>query len=229
MLTGMGRMIDGLFSHLIDPLWERPAKLLVRLGLSANQVTALGLVLVTANAAAYLWHGSALILGVGLSVAFAADALDGAVARLRNQQSAFGGYFDAMVDRYQEAVVLLAIALVTGLWLPAWLVLAGALFTSYAKARAAIEMPVANADWPDLLERLERIIILCALLICDGLVRYFWGVSELILEFGLWALAAGTNLTALQRMWRARRLLMGHDGAGPASAPGDSDDADRPS
>src|SRR5258705_9654641 len=39
---------------------------------------------------------------------FAADSLDGAVARLRKQCTLAGSYLDAMVDRYQELVVLLA-------------------------------------------------------------------------------------------------------------------------
>ena len=72
-------MIDGLFKHHIDSWWEEAAKPLARLGMTANQVTLMGLVLVVGNSAAYLWHGSTLVFGLGLAVSFAADSLDGAL------------------------------------------------------------------------------------------------------------------------------------------------------
>lgn len=203
-------MIDGLFRHVIDPLWRRPARLLADMGLTANQVTALGLILVGANCAAFLWHGSTLILGLGLAVAFAADALDGAVARLRGESSALGGYFDAMVDRYQEAIVLISIAVVSGIWLPAMLALTGAFLTSYAKARTALEMPVDNDEWPDFFERMERLVFICGLLIVDGLVGHWLAAPGTVMAGGMWILAACTNATALQRALRARRLLIAH-------------------
>ena len=109
-------MIDGLMKDYIDPLWERLAQPLVRAGLTPNQVTAAGLVLILLTSGTYLWHRSELVFGLTLAVAFAFDALDGAVARKTGLSSKTGGYFDAMVDRYQELVVLLAIAWPTGLW-----------------------------------------------------------------------------------------------------------------
>ncbi len=212
-LKGVRRrtMLDSLYSQVMDRMWERPAKLFVRLGFTPNQVTSLGLILVAGNCAAYLWHQSSLALGIGLAVAFAADAFDGAVARLRGMSTAFGGYFDAIVDRYQEAIVFLSIAYISGHWLPASLALTGALLTSYGKARVALEMETTNADWPDLLERLERVIIICAVLIADGIAVAAFGLSDIILEGGLWLLAAGANVTALQRVLRARRLLRERD------------------
>ena len=199
-------MIDGWFKRHIDPLWERAARPLVAAGLSANQVTLIGLVLIAANSLAFLWHRSTLWFGLGLAVSFAADALDGAVARLRGQSSMFGAYLDAMTDRYQELVVLLAIALVSGQWLSSFLVLSGAFITSYAKARTAVERPIDNVAWPDMFERLERIIYLCAMLVLDGLAQSIFG-TKLVLVAGLWLLAALTHATAIQRMVRAAAML----------------------
>jgi phosphatidylglycerophosphate synthase len=201
-------VIDGFFKKHIDPLWEVPARGLVRLGLTANQVTILGLVLVALNCAAYLWHGSTLAFGLLLAVCFATDALDGAVARLRDERTAFGGYLDAMVDRYQEALVLIALAAARDVWLPAVLALVGGMLTSYAKARVAIEKPVRNDDWPDFFERLERIIALCIILVTDGVAGWLAGGPTPVLSSGLWLLALATNATAIQRFRRARRLLI---------------------
>ena len=151
-------MIDGLFKGRVDRLWAYPARVLVRLGLTANQVTVIGLVLVTISCGAFVWHQSTVLFALCLGVSFATDALDGAVARLLGECTLFGGYFDAVVDRYQELIVLITIASMTDTWLPAMLVLTGAYLTSYAKARTAIETPIDNVAWPDLIERLERIL-----------------------------------------------------------------------
>ena len=195
-------MIDGLMKNVIDPMWERMAQPLVRAGLTPNQVTALGLVLIVLASGAYLLHHNSLAFGLTLAVAFAFDALDGAVARQRNMMTKLGGYFDAMVDRYQELIVLGAIAWVTGLWALALLAFSGAMITSYAKARTAIEIPIQNEAWPDLFERLERIIALCLLLICHGIFGADW-----IMTAGLALYAALCHVTALQRARRAAKLL----------------------
>src|ERR1700730_13859821 len=65
-------------------------------GITPNEITIIGLLLVLANCAAYLWHRDAYRLGGGLAIAFAFDSLDGAVARLQHSQSAYGSYLDAV-------------------------------------------------------------------------------------------------------------------------------------
>ena len=194
-------MIDGLMKDYIDPLWERMAQPLVRAGLTPNQVTAMGLGLIILTSAAYVIHQNALIFGITLIVAFAFDALDGAVARQREMTSKLGGYFDAMVDRYQELIVLGAIAWVADLWALALLAFSGAVITSYAKARTAIEIPIKNEAWPDLFERLERIIFLCALLIAAGVFGWSW-----LMPVGLGIYALLCHFTALQRAYRAAQM-----------------------
>lgn len=199
-------MIDGFFKDHIDPLWERAARPVAR-HCTANQVTVFGLCIVIAMSGAYVVHGSTLWFGAGLIFAFSADSLDGAVARLRGETSRFGGYLDAMVDRYQELVVLAALALNSGYWPEVFFVLSGSLLTSYAKARTAIEMPISNTAWPDFFERQERIIFLCLLLILNGLFGDWAMPSIDLLSSGLWILAAACHATAGQRFFRARALL----------------------
>jgi archaetidylinositol phosphate synthase len=204
-------MIDGLFKHRIDPFWNFLARGLAR-KLTANQVTFLGLLLVAAAALAYLHHRSPLWFGLSLALAFSADSLDGAVARLRGETSHLGGYLDAMIDRYQEIVVLMALAIALDAWAPAFLACTGALLTSYAKARTALEVPVPNTGWPDLFERQERIIFLCALLIFGPWLGGWMGFGTTqVLGAGLWLLAALCHATAIQRMLRAARLLQAAD------------------
>ena len=198
-------MIDSTNRALSERLWNALATPLVFIGLSPNQVTVAGLVLVLANCGAYVWHRDPFWFGLGLALSFAFDGLDGAVARRTGRSSKFGGYLDAVIDRYQEAAVFFAIALVTGWWPLCFLALTGALLTSYNKARTALEIPVDNTDWPDLMERLERIVVLCAGLILDPFLGLPWVKGPLHLSLLIIALFA--NLTAIQRFWRARARI----------------------
>jgi phosphatidylglycerophosphate synthase len=204
-------MIDSLFRTRAEPLWERAARPLVHLGVTPNQVTAAGLALVLLVSALYAYHQSSLAFGVMLAVASAFDALDGAVARLRDMRTRTGGYFDAMSDRYQELAVLWAIAHVSGQWALCMLAFAGGVFTSYAKARTALEIPVGNRGWPDLFERLERLVYLCLMLAVDGIAGVAGVGTPWILQGGLAVYAALTHLTAAQRINRAFVLLRAAD------------------
>jgi phosphatidylglycerophosphate synthase len=198
-------MLDSTNRAVSDRIWNALATPLVAAGLSPNQVTVLGLVLVVANCGAWLAHRDPFWFGLGLALSFAFDGLDGAVARRTGKSSKFGGYLDAVIDRYQEIAVFFAIALVTGLWALCFLALSGSLLTSYNKARTAIEIPVDNTAWPDLMERLERIIVLCAGLILDPFLRLSGWPGPLAVALAV--IAVFSHITALQRFWRARARI----------------------
>jgi CDP-diacylglycerol--glycerol-3-phosphate 3-phosphatidyltransferase/archaetidylinositol phosphate synthase len=66
----------------------------------------------------------------------------------------------------------------------------------------AIEIPIQNEAWPDLFERLERIIYLCVLLLVAGIFAADW-----IMPVGLGIYAALCHVTALQRARRAAGML----------------------
>ena len=188
-------------------MMRRLADLFTRWGIRPNHLTCIGLALVLLSCALYLLHRSSLWLGVGLAISFSFDALDGALARAQGSVSKFGGYLDAVSDRYQEVAAFLAIAWVTGWWPICFLAVTGAILTSYNKARVAIETPIDNKNWPDLLERPQRLILLIAGLVLDGAVPLPQILGGRFLFLMLCALAVLTHATALQRFFRARRLL----------------------
>ena len=204
-------MIDGLIKNVLDPIWERAAWPLVRLGFSPNHVTLLGLVLTVGSALAYLVHRDPLVFGLTLAFAFTFDSLDGAVARQRDMRSAWGGYLDAVVDRYQDAASLIAIAWVTQAWVPVIVVLSAVLLIPYTKARTALEIHIENDGWPDLFERLERVIFLCAALIGAGIASRLGYSGHVFLVGALWLMAALAHFTVIQRVLRARVLLVAAD------------------
>jgi CDP-diacylglycerol--glycerol-3-phosphate 3-phosphatidyltransferase len=168
--------------------------------ITPNQVTWIGLGLVLFNCAYFVCHRNTFLFGTGLIVAYLFDSLDGAVARAQGSSSKFGAYLDAVVDRYQEIATYLAVGLVTQMWLASFLVITGSMLTSYNKARAAIEIPVDNKGWPDLLGKGVRLFCLCCALIGDATLPW-------LLPFMLYALAAMTHFTAAQRIVRGYLLI----------------------
>ncbi|CCF18314.1 putative CDP-diacylglycerol inositol 3-phosphatidyltransferase [Pseudorhizobium banfieldiae] len=168
--------------------------------ITPNQITLVGLVLVFMNCALFAYHKNTFLFGTSLIVAYLFDTLDGVVARAQGTSTRFGGYLDAVVDRYQEIATYLVIGWVLDQWLVAFLVITGSMLTSYNKARAAIEIPVDNKGWPDLLAKPARLFFLCLALIGDANLPW-------LLPGMLWALAFMTHFTALQRIIRAYLLI----------------------
>lgn len=202
-------MLDGLKRDWAEPFWKSLARPLAQAGLTPNQVTLIGLALIVLNCALYLVHRDSFWFGVGLMFSFVFDALDGAVARMRGMASKFGGYLDGVIDRYQEIAVYAAIAYVTGWWGAVLLVLTGSLMISYNKARCAIEIPIENHAWPDLLERFERIVILCGALLLDNFVALPEALGERVLLLALLVMGVLAHITAIQRFFRAKSMLKG--------------------
>ncbi len=171
------------------------AKLAYRLGLRPNFVSALGLSLATSSAAAYvMWHDHWLMPPLAptlLLLSGLCDALDGALARAYGSVSAFGGFFDSLLDRYADAIVLIGVML-GGLCDVLWgsLALMGSLLTSYARARAEAEG--VRMESIGLIERPERILILAS--------SSFIAIARAeALRWAVILLAFLTNLTVLQR------------------------------
>ncbi len=102
-------MLDRHLRPLIDPPLNRLGLLVARAGLSANQVTLIGLVF-GLGAAAAIW-AEAFWLALGLiALSRLADGLDGAVARARGVTH-FGGFLDIVCDFVFYAAVPLAFVL----------------------------------------------------------------------------------------------------------------------
>ncbi len=179
---------------------QRFVSLVASSGVTPNQVTIIGLLLVCFNCGLFIWSANALWFGSGLIAALLFDSLDGIIARAQGASSKFGGYLDAVIDRYQEIAIYLSVGLVTTLWLPVFLIMAGSFLTSYNKARVALEVQTNNKDWPDLLERPTRLFILCVGLIGAPILDWF-------LPMALWMLVVMTHFTALQRFTRAAFVL----------------------
>ncbi len=180
---------------------------LARLGLSANLLTVVGLLL-NVGVALVIATGHPRWGGALLLVASAFDMFDGAVARASGTMTRFGGFLDSTLDRYSEVVVfggLLVYLLGTddgdvGAVL-VFVATVGALLISYARARAEAAGYAASVG---LVARPERVILLALCLLID---RPLWA---------LWVLAIATHLTALTRIVHVWRLAAADPSGGEA-------------
>ena len=183
----------------------RPAaRLLVRLGVSANALTLTGLLLnVLAGAlvaGGWLLAGGALFLLVN-----ALDFLDGAVARESGTAGPFGAFFDSVLDRPADAAPLVGLVYFYAERQQAALAVVSALaivfsfLVSYARARAEGLGLSCEVGW---LQRPERVVLLGGALILAG-------VQAWVLPSALVLLAAVSAITSIQRIVHVARLTLG--------------------
>ena len=199
-------MLASRYKSLLNRLIEPVARCVARSGVAPSAIT-LATPVLTLLACWWVIRTKAILpFCVLLLVIGCFDWLDGAVARASGRVTKFGGYLDSVADRYVEACVAFAVAWVTGYWALTVIVLAGSLLVSYTKARAAMEVPVANLEWPDLMERTERALLYGAGLVASALVSWkplgrdlFW--------WTLVVLAALIHATVVQRVLRAKRFI----------------------
>lgn len=189
-----------MFDAKWRPLFERsvgpPARTLRRTGVTADQLTAFGLVMAV-GAGVAIGRGS-LWLGLGLLVASGVpDLLDGAVAKASGTVSARGAFFDSVADRVSDSLLLGGFAWYltrTGhgeLALVPFLLLALSFLISYERARAESLGYSARGGF---MERGERLFGL-------GLALVFPSAMVPL----LWVMVVLSAITALQRfamVWR---------------------------
>lgn len=171
------------------------AELFHKLGLTPNHVSGLGIIFSILAAITYsLWQIDSILLIIApilMLISGLFDALDGAIARIYGEATKFGGFFDSVLDRYADAVVLSGI-IVGGLTNLIWglAALFGSLLVSYARARA--EAAGVKMESVGLAERAERIVIVVA----ASFLSYVWIDA---LNWSILLLAILTNLTVVQR------------------------------
>ena len=100
---------DGPVSRYLNrPISRWMSRYLVRTSVTPNQISLVSWLLscVAAGMMAMSGYPALAIGGVLAQLASIIDGCDGEVARLKRCQSEFGGWFDAVLDRYADAVLL---------------------------------------------------------------------------------------------------------------------------
>ena len=189
----------------VQTILTTEAKAAHKIGLTPNKLSSTGIVLAFLSALAYTaWQTNTLYLllaTVLLLLSGFCDALDGILARLYHETTAFGGFLDSLLDRYADAMVYAGI-IISGLCDPLWglTALIGSLLVSYSRARA--EATGIKMESIGLAERAERIIILATATVTAA----FWQ-PKTAMNAGIILLAVLSNLTVLQRSLHVYRKL----------------------
>lgn len=189
-------MFDGRFRAPIERAVRPVGMLLRRTGLSPDHLTILGIVV--AVAAAFAIGQGALRGGLVLVIAAALpDMLDGALAKASNSASQRGAFFDSVIDRVTDSVLFGGVAWYFAseksphLALLPMAIMGVSSLISYERAKAESLGLYAKGG---LMERAERIVVLCIGLLFDSLLVPI-----------MWIMLALTVITAIQRfvqVWR---------------------------
>lgn len=199
-------MLTTRYKVVFNRAFEIPARWLVRYRVSPDAVTVSGVALVGASCLFLFETRRVVPFCFLVLLASLLDALDGAVARMSGRATKFGAYLDAICDRVGEALIVLTVASVTGYWALSAVMLVGAMLVSYAKARAAMEVPVGNLEWPDVMERTERGMLYLAGLLASRLLGW-WPLGHDLFWWTLVILTVLIYATLVQRMLRAKQLI----------------------
>ena len=201
-------------------------RFLIRIGVTPNMVTTIGLlgniaaaiILVYAGytGSAYNMNYPLVTWAGGVIILFSLfDMLDGQVARLGGMASTFGAMYDSVLDRYCELFTLGGISyylIQTGYVAGAlitFVALVGPIMVSYVRARAeglGLECKIG------FMQRPERVVVTSLGALATGITGQcvnpanFDAVNILIVAMAVIAVFA--NITAFARVGHARRQLI---------------------
>jgi CDP-diacylglycerol--glycerol-3-phosphate 3-phosphatidyltransferase len=140
-----------------------------------------------------LFRGALIVILAGLF-----DMLDGEVARVSRSETRFGAFYDSVIDRYSDIILLQGLMVWyarqqrLGYVVLVGVVFMGAVMTSYSRARAECLIPTCKVGF---MERPERVV----LLIIGGLADR--------MEAVLWILAVLGNWTVINRIYYTWKQL----------------------
>lgn len=201
-------MFDGKFRSTADAMSAPVGRVLVRWGVSADFLTAFGLVFAAATGVAigsgHFWWAIILLTVSGLH-----DLLDGAVAKAGERSSQRGSFFDSVVDRLSDALLIMGVGWYLAYHGHARLLLLpfGLLITffmiSYQRSKAE---SLGIAAKGGLMERAERMVVLGVALLSP---RIFVPVlvALLVLSF----------MTMCGRFWRVWQAAQSPEPRAPRS------------
>jgi CDP-diacylglycerol--glycerol-3-phosphate 3-phosphatidyltransferase len=202
-------MLDGRWRAKVERRLDPVGRGLHRSGISADGLTAVGLVIAVATAV-LIANGNLLLGAIGLVLTGLPDVLDGSVARYSGKAGPRGAFFDSVIDRVSDAVLLGGVA-----WhltsdsseapVLVLAVLAASMLISYERAKAESLGFSARGGF---MERAERMVLLGIGLAFDVLVPVLWVMLVL------------TILTAVHRFVMVWRQASAATGATPAPGSG---------
>jgi phosphatidylglycerophosphate synthase len=220
--------------NLVYSILNPVIKGLVKLGVTPNMITSIGLLINVAATVIFIlgaelgerndhsyigWAGATLLFG-GLF-----DMIDGRLARVGKMTSDYGALYDSVLDRYSELFMFFGICyyLVSHnyFWssIFAFIAMIGSVMVSYTRARAEGLGVSASVG---IMQRPERILLIATSALLCGVLSNVIGQDTkfevdwlpvplfetiTIFTFPIFILAIWANLTALQRLMYSKKKM----------------------
>jgi CDP-diacylglycerol--glycerol-3-phosphate 3-phosphatidyltransferase len=193
-----------MFSQYIGKICRAILDIIVKtvsaLKIHPNYLTLIGF-LTTILAAFQLAKGKFLNAGLVIIVAGVFDMLDGRVARITNNVTRFGAFFDSVLDRYSDIAIYLGLMVYyskgqrISYVILSGVAMMGSLMTSYTRARAESLIPLCKVGF---MERPERLVLLIIGMLANRMAPV------------LWIIAFFSNMTVIHRIvftWKEAKKL----------------------
>ncbi|MBY9018492.1 MAG: CDP-alcohol phosphatidyltransferase family protein [Candidatus Lokiarchaeota archaeon] len=193
--------------RLFKPIVNLLARALSKIGLSANGATITMLICSIISFLFLVFFSNYVFFSIFVFLTGIFDGIDGAIARLRNKTSQFGGIFDSTMDRLSEFFIFLALLINRwdeNLWniidmkLIITLSYLTSIMISYSRARAQI---LYDGDFDiGLMARSERMFYIFV----TTLISFYFGFfNEYLLLFLLLVIA-----TAIFRFLKIHSIIL---------------------
>jgi phosphatidylglycerophosphate synthase len=176
--------------YIFKPLVKILAKLMIKLHVTPNLATIIMLIMSLVSLFSIIFLRNLILFGIFVFLTGLYDGVDGMIARLTNQESSYGGFFDSTMDRFSEFFVLFGLLIYT--WDQKLLILIdmklviilsiiGSLMISYSRARAEV---LQEGDYDiGLMARSERLFFLFITMVLAyfiGFINYFLFIFMLL-------------------------------------------------
>jgi CDP-L-myo-inositol myo-inositolphosphotransferase len=169
--SSLGKQSDGpIFRFVNRPISTRITRYIYKSSITPNQISIISLFFAIFGAYFFLLGGYInLVFGAFLAqTSCVIDGIDGEIARLKFQETKFGTWFDAVLDRYSDSFLLFSLTIYVYLHLPqinvifvpliGFFALIGTFMISYTAVRFEdLDKP---RGWDSLINRDVRIFII---------------------------------------------------------------------
>lgn len=182
--------------YIFRPIVNLIAKGLSKIGVTPNIATFLMLIFAIFSFISLVFFYNLLYFAIFVFITGIMDGCDGAIARLTNKSTKFGGFFDSIMDRFSEFIIFLGLFIFCWyqlLWnlidmkLIIFISFLATIMISYTRSRAE---NFYKGDFDvGLMARSERLFYL----MITSLIAFFYGFFNVFLFIFMW-LVIGTAI-----------------------------------
>jgi phosphatidylglycerophosphate synthase len=189
--------------YIFRPIVKGIAKGLIKIKITPNLATIIMVSISILSFISLIFLQNLILFSIFVFFTGIMDGVDGAIARLSNKISSFGGFFDSFMDRISEFVIFLGLLIFCWdhlLWgfldvkIILYISFLASIMISYSRARAQI---IFKGDFDiGLMARSERLFYIFITM----LIAHFYGfISEFLFTF-MW-LVLGTFLFRVTKIY----------------------------